>query len=96
MLRPARSAFHVAARTLATSRSQPSRDRAFDKLAAESGVKVEGQYWTMGTYDGILILSADSEQKALRILTTLNGLGNVRTVTMQAFADKEFDAIAGK
>jgi uncharacterized protein with GYD domain len=73
-----------------------ARAHAFDKLAAKAGVKVEGQFWTMGKYDGILILSANSETKVLHMLTMLASLGNVRTATMQAFSDKEFDAIAGK
>lgn len=72
-----------------------SRAHAFDKLAAKSGVKVEGQYWTMGKYDGVLILSADHERKVLHLLTALASLGNVRTATTQAFSDEEFDAIAG-
>ncbi|MBI5802459.1 MAG: GYD domain-containing protein [Verrucomicrobia bacterium] len=77
-------------------RKSTARAHAFDKLAAKSGVQVEGQYWTMGNYDGVLILSADSEQKVLHLLTTLASLGNVRTATMQAFTDNEFDAIAGR
>lgn len=72
-----------------------ARAHAFNKLAAKAGVKVEGQYWTMGKYDGALILSADSEQRVLRLLTALASLGNVRTATLQAFSDKEFDAITG-
>jgi uncharacterized protein with GYD domain len=73
-----------------------SRAHAFDKLAAKAGVRVEGQYWTMGKYDGVLILSAETEKKVLHLLAELAALGNVRTATMQAFSDKEFDAIAGK
>jgi uncharacterized protein with GYD domain len=73
-----------------------ARAHAFDKLAAKAGVKVEGQYWTMGKYDGVLILSADSEQKVLHLLTALAALGNVRTATMQAFLDGEFDAIVAR
>lgn len=72
-----------------------TRAHAFDKLAAKAGVKVEAQYWTMGKYDGVIILSAGSEEKVLHLLTSLASLGNVRTATMQAFSDKEFDAIAG-
>jgi uncharacterized protein with GYD domain len=32
---------------------QKSTNRAhnFDKIAARAGVKIEGQYWTMGAYD---------------------------------------------
>jgi uncharacterized protein with GYD domain len=70
-----------------------SRAHAFDELAAKSGVTVEGQYWTMGQCDGVLILNADSESKILHLLTELAARGSVRTQTMQAFTDKEFDAI---
>ena len=73
-----------------------NRAHDFDKLAAKAGVKVEGQYWTMGKCDGVLILTADSEAKVLHLLTLLAALGNVRTNTMQAFVDEEFDAIVGK
>ena len=73
-----------------------ARAHAFDKLAAKAGVKVEGQYWTMGRYDGALILSASDEKKVLHLLTALAALGNVRTETLQAFVDTEFDAILGR
>ena len=73
-----------------------TRAHTFDKLAARAGVKIEGQYWTMGKYDGVLILSADSDEKILHLLTALTSQGNVRTATMQAFVDKQFDAITGK
>ena len=73
-----------------------ARAHAFDKLAAKAGVKVEGQYWTMGRYDGVLVLSASDEAKVLHMLTSLAALGNVRTQTMQAFVDTEFDKIVGR
>lgn len=75
------------------SKKSTARAHAFDKLAAKAGVKVEGQYWTMGRFDGVLILSASDEAKVLHLLTALAALGNVRTQTMQAFQDKEFDKI---
>ena len=72
-----------------------NRAHAFDKLAAKAGVKVEGQYWTMGSFDGVLVLSANSEKKILHLLADLAALGNVRTQTMQAFVDTEFDEVVG-
>ena len=72
-----------------------ARANAFNKTAAKAGVKVEALYWTVGTCDGVLILSADNPDKALRCLTELAALGNVRTETMQAFNAKEFSAIIG-
>ena len=69
------------------------RAHEFDKLAAKAGVNVEGQYWTMGRYDGLIILNASSESNILHLLTSLASLGNVQTETMQAFVDSEFDKI---
>ena len=73
-----------------------ARAHAFDKAADRAGVKIEGQYWTMGAYDGVLIISADDERKALHCLTELASSGNVSTETLPAFVDREFDSIVGK
>ncbi len=70
-----------------------TRAHAFDQAAAKAGVTIEGQFWTMGAYDGVLIVSSDDEKKALHCLTELAAGGNVRTETMPAWVDKEFDAI---
>lgn len=72
------------------------RAGTFNRLAAKGGVKVEGQYWTMGGYDGVLILAADDEGKVLRCLADLAIAGSVRTEALRAFTDTEFDAIVGK
>ena len=74
-------------------KDSPKRAHHFNQMAKKSGVKIEGQYWTIGAYDGVLIIRADSEKKALHLLTSLAAAGNVRTKTMQAFTDKEFAAI---
>ena len=73
-----------------------TRAHNFDKLAARAGVQVDGQYWTMGRFDGVLILSAENETNVLHMLTELASLGNVRTETMQALIDTEFDAIVSR
>ncbi len=72
------------------------RAHSFDKAAAKAGVNIDGQYWTLGSYDGVLVISADQERKALRCLAELAAFGAVRTHTMPAFTDREFDAILGK
>jgi len=72
-----------------------ARANDFNKTATKAGAKVEALYWTVGAYDGVLILSAENPEKALRCLTELAALGNVRTETLQAFDGKEFSAITG-
>jgi len=71
-----------------------SRARAFAKSASRSGVTIEGQYWTLGQYDGVLIMNADNEEKVLHYLTLLSAAGYARTETLRAFLDDEFDGIA--
>ena len=73
-----------------------ARALAFDRAAEKAGVEIEGQYWTMGACDGVLIIKADNETKALHCLTELAANGNVRTETMQAFDASEFNKIVRK
>ena len=73
-----------------------ARAAAFCKAAEKAGVKVEAQLWTVGEYDGILILSADDETKVLATIAKLGALGNVQTETLQAFDATQFAAIVGK
>jgi len=70
-----------------------SRAQAFAATAAKAGVKVEGQYWTVGAYDGVLILSAENESDVLRLLVALAAAGNLETETMQALSATEFDGL---
>ena len=77
-------------------KQSPARAAAFGQAAEKAGVQVEMQLWTTGAYDGILILNAASEVKALNAITRLVATGNVTTQTLQAFDAKEFAAIAGR
>jgi uncharacterized protein with GYD domain len=72
------------------------RALAFDAAAEKAGVRIEAQYWTFGAYDGLLIISAESPEKALHCLTELAAGGAVRTETLPAFDVKQFKAIVGK
>ena len=75
-------------------KKSPTRALAFTKAARQAGVTVEAQLWTLGSCDGVLILSGD-EKKVLRCVSQLAALGNVRTETLQAFDAKEFKAVVG-
>ncbi len=73
-----------------------SRAQAFRKTAEKAGVKVEAQFWTVGSYDGIVILSSDQEKHILKVLGQLAAAGNVRTETLQALDDAEFSGLFPK
>ena len=76
-------------------KSSPSRAKAFIDAAEKAGVKVESQFWTVGAYDGVLVLQADDANKALHYLAELVAGGNVTTNTLQAFTRNEFKGILG-
>lgn len=69
------------------------RAESFNLTLAGTGVKIVGQYWTMGAYDGVVILEADSETKILHYLTELSAIGAVQPETMRAFDAEEFNDI---
>lgn len=71
------------------------RAESFTLALAGTGVEVVGQYWTMGGYDGVLILEAESEEKILHYLSELSATGAVQPETMRAFDADEFNAIVG-
>jgi uncharacterized protein with GYD domain len=73
-----------------------TRAAAFREAATKAGAQVEAQFWTTGAYDGVIILSAENEIKALRCLAALAAAGNVRTETLRAFDAGEFTVIAAK
>ena len=77
-------------------KQSPQRAQAFRQSAEAAGLKVLAQLWTVGAYDGLLILEGDSEEKVLGALTQLASLGNVRTQSLRAFDADGFAGIVGK
>ena len=72
-------------------------DRAAALLAAAEklGVTVTGLYWTLGAFDGVIILEAPDEATATAALLHLGSLGNLRTQTARAFDAAEMQKILG-
>ncbi|MCP4201193.1 MAG: GYD domain-containing protein [bacterium] len=66
-------------------RNSPQRADAFSEFAEKGGVSIVGQYWTIGSHDGVLIMEAPTEEKAASVLLHLGASGNVRTTTLRAF-----------
>jgi uncharacterized protein with GYD domain len=74
-------------------RRSTARAHQFDAAAAKAGVKITGQFWTLGARDGVLVTEAADDRAILHLLADLVTAGNVRPETMPAFTDAEFDAI---
>jgi uncharacterized protein with GYD domain len=76
-------------------KNSTKRAKSFDETAEKHGITIVGQYWTVGRYDGVLILEADTEQQVLRCLVDLAAAGNVKAESLQAFDAAEFEQLAG-
>jgi uncharacterized protein with GYD domain len=69
--------------------------RAFKATARKLGVKVTGQFWTLGAFDGVLVCEAPDEETLTAGLLHLGALGNIRTQTVRAFDAAEMQKILG-
>jgi uncharacterized protein with GYD domain len=72
------------------------REAAFAKAAQKLGIKVIQAYWTLGSYDGVLLFEAPNDETATATALSLGALGNVRTQTMRAFNADEMEKIVAK
>jgi uncharacterized protein with GYD domain len=70
-------------------------DRAdkFKVAAKKMGVEVIGTYWTLGTFDGVIILRAPDEATAAAAFMHAGLQGSVRTRTVRAFEADEMRKI---
>jgi uncharacterized protein with GYD domain len=72
-----------------------ARAALFRQNAAAMGVTVEDVCWTLGAFDGILTLTAASEEKVVALVTDLARKGFVRTNLLRAYTEDEFEHILG-
>lgn len=77
-------------------KDSPDRAAKFREAATRFGVTVEAQYWTLGAYDGVLVLSAPDEATATAAILSVAKQGYVRTCMLRAFDAPEFTSIVGK
>lgn len=72
------------------------RAAAFKAAAKKLGAKVTNIFWTLGEYDGLVILEAPDDETAMTVLLHLGAAGNVHTTTVRAFTAAEMDKIVAK
>src|SRR5215468_8942864 len=63
-----------------------------DKL----GIKINEEFWTMGAYDGVVLLEAPDDETMTAFACKVSSLGNVKTQTMRAFRKEEMEGILAK
>lgn len=84
------------AQGLAGVQDTTKRVAAFRASATQLGVKVTATYWTLGKYDGLLILEAPDDETATSLMLQLATQGNVQTSTVRAFTSAEMEKILTK
>ena len=75
--------------------ASPKRATAFKSAAKKLGVKVTDIYWTLGSFDGVLIFDAPNDETATAAMLHLSSQGNVQTTTARAFDASEIEKVIG-
>lgn len=81
---------------IAAVKDSPTRASEFAALASRAGARVEAQYWLLGEYDGLIVLSAPSEDAVAALALQLGSRGFVRTCQCRAYDEGEFRTTLGK
>ena len=64
--------------------------------AKKMGVKIVEEYWTMGAYDGVVIMEAPDDETMSAFILKVGSLGNVKGQTLRAFRRNEMETILAK
>ncbi|MPW20480.1 GYD domain-containing protein [Paraburkholderia sp. CNPSo 3157] len=73
-----------------------SRAGIVKEIAQKAGVTVKDIYWTLGTYDGVVIFEAPNEEALAAVGLAVGAMGNVRTQTVRAFSFDEIKRVLSK
>ena len=64
--------------------------------AEKMGMKIVEEFWTMGTYDVVVIVDAPNDETMSAFMLKVGSLGNVKSHTMRAFRREEMAGILAK
>jgi len=73
-----------------TIREKPERIKEVNKEVEDMGVKIIGQYATLGPYDFVNILESPSADEVSKVAMELGGRGTLQTMTMSAMTLDKF------
>ena len=77
-------------------KDSPKRAAAATELARGFGIEIRDIFWTLGAFDGTVLIEAPNDQAVTAWALKLGSLGNVRTQTLRAFRADEFENILAK
>ena len=86
---------HFTEQGIKAVRDTCERAAAFQAAAEKLSIKVTGQFWTLGAFDGVIVCEAPDEATATAALLHLGSLGNIRTQTARAYDAAEMQKILG-
>lgn len=72
------------------------RAEAAREMARRFGVEMKDIYWTLGSYDLVVLCEAPDDASMTALGLALGQLGNVRTQTLRAFNRDEMNKILAK
>jgi uncharacterized protein with GYD domain len=72
------------------------RADAAKEMAAKFGVTTKEFYWTLGTFDVVVVCEAKDDAAATAFGLAIGSAGNVRTQTLRAFTRDEMNAVLSK
>lgn len=76
-------------------KESPQRYETFRAMAEKLGVKINSIYYTVGSYDLVVVVEG-SDEAATAALLKVGSLGNVRTQTLRAFSLEDMKGIIAK
>ena len=72
------------------------RADAAKEMAKKFGVTFKELYWTLGSYDEVIVFDAPDDASMASCLASVGSLGNIRTQTLRAFSQAEMKGILAK
>ena len=70
-------------------KDSPQRLASFRAQLEKVGGKLVSEYYTMGKYDGVVIVEAPSDETIMSIMLGNASKGNFRSITLKAFPMSE-------
>jgi len=78
---------------LAKIKQSPDRLEITRQMFASMGAELKAFYLVMGRYDAVIISEAPDEETVLKLLLAVGSAGAIRTETLRAWPEKEYQAI---
>src|SRR3990167_9129446 len=72
------------------------RAEAVKELAKKFGITAKEFFWTLGSYDVVVIFEAPNDESMTALGLAIGAAGNVRTQTLRAFSRQEMNGVLAK